>query len=56
MELVHTCTEYGYMPSHTWDIHEKEYFSPNDMIIGSQASGLANLDWESYAMRVHASI
>ena len=43
MELVHTCTKYGYMQAHTKDMHEKELIFPNDMIFGSKASGLAKL-------------
>ena len=43
MELVHTCTKYGYMQAHTKDMHEKEQIFPNDMIFGSQVSRLAKL-------------
>ena len=32
MELVHTCTKYGYVQAHTKDMHEKEYIFPNNMI------------------------
>ena len=43
MELVHTCTKYEYMQVRTRDMHEKEQLFPNDMIFGSQSSGLAKL-------------
>ena len=43
MELVHTCTKYGYMQPHTRDMHEKKQLFYNDMIFGSQVSGLAKL-------------
>ena len=39
MELVHTCTKYGYMQVHTRDMHEEEQLIPNNMIFGSQVSG-----------------
>ena len=41
MELVHTCTKYGYMQLHTEDMHEKGQLFPNNMIMESQVSGLA---------------
>ena len=40
MELVHTCTKYGYMQAHTRDMHEEEELFPNNMMFGSQVSGL----------------
>ena len=43
MELVHTCTKYGYMQAHTRDMHEEEELFPNNMMFGSQVSGLAKL-------------
>ena len=43
MELVHTCTTYGYMQAHTKDMHEKGYLFPNNMIMESQVTGLAKL-------------
>ena len=46
MELVHTCTKYGYMHSHTKDLYEKGYLFPNNMIMENQVSGLDKLRLE----------
>ena len=43
MELVHTCTKYGYMQAHTKDMHEEESLFPNNMMFESQVNGLAKL-------------
>ena len=43
MDLVHTCTKYGYMQAHTRDMHGEEELFSNNMMCGSQVSGLAKL-------------
>ena len=43
MELVHTCTKYGYMQAHTRDMPEGEEIFPKNMMFGSQVSGLAKM-------------
>ena len=43
MELVHTCTKYGYMQAHTSDMPEGEEIFPKNMMFGSQVSGLAKM-------------
>ena len=43
MELLHTFTKYRYIQAHIRDMHEKEKLFPNNMIFGSQVSGLAKL-------------
>ena len=37
MELVHTCTKYGYMQAHIKDIHDKEQLYPHNMIFGKSS-------------------
>lgn len=34
MELVHTCSKYGYMQAQITDMHDLEKLSPNDMSYG----------------------
>ena len=41
MGLGHTCTKYGYMKAHTKDMHDYEQLFPNNMIMETQVSGLA---------------
>ena len=43
MELVHTCTNYGYMQEHTQHMYEKGWLFANNMIMESQASGISKL-------------
>ena len=43
MELIDTCTKYGYMQEHTNDMHDYEQIFPNNMIMVCEVSGLAKL-------------
>ena len=51
MELVHTCTKYGYMQAHTSDMRDLEQISPNNTNYRNSVD-LTKLDQESHVMRV----